>query len=602
MSINLFNRLFKKKTSDNEEKPGSKTTKDTDKVKVYDEYGREYYMTKEQWKNDVLIANLEKAKNNPDELYNLLFTALQDGFFEEGTKFAERLAQIDPDKSRGAIVLGIFYMECKRLGDAEKVFIDFIKSYGENGVLLTNLAKVYSRQGNDQKAESVLWHALEIDPNQENGLNWYAAIQRERHGEPAFIESFKRVAAFSKSWRAQLWLARFALQKNDINTARQLYSESVEKAGSPVPYDLLEQMCGDLGNNGYLKEIIELVWPHFQASLHGIRVGNNLIKVYVELGQLDRANEIVSQLYDQKRPDWREILSYWDNEIAKKGISIESQKSPTAQSVIIFSVEGPLWCPDNSPFASFIPAKDKPLINIFVFGSTVVYESANENPGIQLADSPGRASRAIPLLLSEQLSLCTNVAGTTLLPWMQSKGFAVFGTSYGEKELCEIAEKNELMPDIVLEVMIDVSGNLWKITVNIIRRIDRLSLEKITANCPAENPGSVASEICNRVIQSLTKYSGVKGISCPDWYAIPDGASCSDYLLRLEQLLAVICMNQAFLEGGGLHGEHEIIEGILFLNLSHPANPTVRMLLYQTLKQMKEYKPLVVDFFRGLIG
>ncbi len=599
--MNLFNWLFKKKTSDKKETPVSDPTKDTDKIKVYDKYGREFYMTKEQWKNEVLIRNLEKAKNNPDALYNLLVGAMQDGFFEEVIEYAKILAEIDPLKSRSATVLGIFYMNCNRLNDAEQLLTDYISTYGENGVVLTNLAKVYSERGNNQKAESILWHALEIDPNQENGLIWYATIQKELGGEPAFFEAFNRVTLLANSWRAQLWLARFAIQGKDINNARKLYKESIEKAGSPLPADLLMQMSGDLGNNGYLREIIELVQPHFQASLHGIEVGNNLIKTHCELNQLDGAFNILNHLYEQKRPDWRETLSYWDTEIAKKGISIKPQKSETAESVTMFTIEGPLWCRDSSPFATFISPKDPASIKISIFGNTTVSDSASENPVLQLANAPGRASRFIPLILSEQISLSTNAECAILIPWMQSKGFMVFGKTYEEKELCQIVEKNEVVPDFVLSVVIDVTSVLWEITVNIIRIIDRISLEKITVNCQPDDIGPIALGLCDKVIKLMTIHSKVTEVYCPDWYVIPEGISSSDYLLRLEQLLAVTCMNQDFLLGGGLNGEHEIIEGILFLNLSHPGNKTVRMLLVQTLTQMKKYKPYVVDSYKEKI-
>lgn len=599
--MNLFNWLFGKKKPHKNAPSDIEQDKDADKIKVFDNYGREFYITKEQWKENVLIGNLEKAKNNPDELYNILVVVLQDGYFEEALKYAEILVSIDSQKSRSVTILGITYMKCNRLDDAERVLTNFIKSYGDNGVVLTNLAKVYMEQGDRQKAESVLWHALEVDPNQENGLEWYAAIQNERDGELAYSTTFTRVALIPTSWRAQLWLARFALQKNDLDSAIKLYLESIEKAGNPVPYDLLMQMSGDLGNNGYLKEIIELAQPHFQAPLHGIQVGNNLIKAYVDLDQFQDASEILNQLYDQNRSDWREFLSHWDTEIAKRGILVESKNNPLAESVTMFAIEGPLWCRRNSPISQLLPSKDIESVKISIFGNTTILTSTPERIGIQLTEAPGRTSRSIPLFLSEQINLTTNAETSVLIPWMQSKGFTVFGKPYSEKDICEMVENNDVIPDFVICVVVDVSNDHWGITVNVISRSDCLSLKKITVNCKPEDLGTTALELSKSVINSLIRYCGVNAIAHPGWYVIPPGVSSSDYLLRLEQLLAVTSMNQDFLEGGRLHGEHEIMEGIIFLNLSHPTNKTVRMLLAQTLIQMKLYKPSVVILYKEKI-
>jgi len=125
---------------------------DPDIIQVYDSYCRPMYVTKSNWKTKVLIPNLEKARNEPDELYNLLISAINDGFAPE------------------------------ILPHAEQVLSDFIAVHGETGIVATNLAKTYSLQGKSEQAEEVLWHALELDPNQDNGLSWYAAIQRDRGG------------------------------------------------------------------------------------------------------------------------------------------------------------------------------------------------------------------------------------------------------------------------------------------------------------------------------------------------------------------------------------------------------------------------------------
>ena len=56
--MNLFNWLFGKKKTQKNAPSDTEQDKDADKVKVFDNYGREYYVTKEQWKENVLTGNL----------------------------------------------------------------------------------------------------------------------------------------------------------------------------------------------------------------------------------------------------------------------------------------------------------------------------------------------------------------------------------------------------------------------------------------------------------------------------------------------------------------------------------------------------------------
>jgi hypothetical protein len=87
----------------------------------------------------------------------------------------------------------------------------------------------------------------------------------------------------------------------------------------------------------------------------------------------------------------------------------------------------------------------------------------------------------------------------------------------------------------------------------------------------------------------------------PAWYQVPSGQDSSDYLLRLEQQLAVACMHVDFLKGGGLSGEHEILDGILQLCVRQPKNSTVRMVFAETLRQMQKVHPEILPEYKDKI-
>lgn len=543
--MGFLNNLFGKKASNTAPPPVSVPSAEVDPandpnmIKVFDEYGREVFISRQQWLDNVLLGNLENHRDNPDELYSMLIGALEDGFAADVVSYAEHFKHIDPIPSRGATILGIVYMESNRLDDAQRVFNAYTDQYGEEGVVLTNLAKVYSRRGDNARAESILWHALELDPNQDNGLGWYIAIQHERNGEAAALDAYRRVAALPQSWRARLWLARDALQHNDLVAAEALYKEALALAEQPVPSDLLMQMSGDLGNSGHLAEIISLTIPCFDPAFHGVQVGNNLIKANLELGQLEEAKNLLKHLYNQKRPDWKATLNYWDSELAKADTEQLANTVANETTISILSIEGPLWMRDGSPFATLLPNKSNNAPRIAILGSTAIQDKTPNKPALQLADAPGRLSRSIPLIIAEQVHLTTNAVGVALIPWAQGMGFALFGHPYEDATLCEITAKNEDAPDYVVGVTLDTTLPVWKLNLRLMRQIDGLRLAETSIEANIENLGPVIEIISKDLVKLLTEHTGVAVTSPPDWYRLPTGYYGSDYLLRIEQLLTV---------------------------------------------------------------
>jgi tetratricopeptide (TPR) repeat protein len=599
--MGLFNKLFGGKASKGSVSGSSSPakadpTKDPNLIRVFDGYGRELFITKQEWRDKVLLGNLEKVRNNPDQLYNMIAGSLQDDFASDLVPYAEHLKNIDPIASRGATILGIVYMKVNRPDDAQRVLDEYLARHGEDGVILTNLAKVYSQRGDEAQAEKILWHALELDPNQDNGLAWYAAIQYERGGESAKRDALRRIAAIPNSWRARLWLARESLQIKDLSSARNLYSESLSFIKKPIPTDMLMQMSGDLGINGYLAEIIQLTEPHFEVAFHGLQVGNNLIKAHFELGHFNEAKQILSQLYAQQRPDWAESLIFWDKELAKSELASKASSPTEPMSVTFVSIEGPIWTKNSSPFAPLMLIKQANAEQIGIFGSTALLVKPSEHPITQLSDGPGRFSRALPLVIAEHIHLATDAKGIALIPWMQGSGFTLFGKPYDDQEFCNVIDQSGNPPNFSLRCILDATAPTWKLNLCLFRQSDHSCMENKTIAL-LEDPGLTLERILDNVEKMFCSHAGINKIHLPPWYQRPHGADGSDYLLRLEQHLAVVCMNIDYLQGGRLYGEHEILAGMLHLCLRQPKNSVVRMVLVQTMLQLKKFRPDIVPAY-----
>ena len=315
-TMGLLDRLRQPK------KPPTETgsqAKESNFIQVFDKAGRPLYLTKEEWRINVLPGMLTARWGSPDELYQIIVGTIQDGLPADVAEAAEHLYGIDPNRSRAVCAWASALMGMKQIDKAEQVLNSHIKQYGEDGYVVTNLAKVHAARNENDQAEAILWHALELDPNQNMAVGWFAALANERGGKNAMVEAWKRVASLPGSWHAQLWLARTALESHNASGALAYYRESLARVGQPIPADFLQQMSGDLGIHGRFAELVAITEPHFVPELHGLQVGNNLIKANIELGHLQRARQILNQLRTQRRPDWSAPLDYWATEIERKG-------------------------------------------------------------------------------------------------------------------------------------------------------------------------------------------------------------------------------------------------------------------------------------------
>ncbi|MEQ1852062.1 MAG: hypothetical protein ABMA01_10770 [Chthoniobacteraceae bacterium] len=524
---------------------------------------------------------------------------MNDGFRADVVDAARQLYKIDTDVVRGACVWGIVLMEEDRLDGAEKVFRDFISRHGEAGVILTNLAKVYATRKDDTQAEQILWHALELDPNQDNGFGWYEVIHRERGGDEAGLAAMRRVAALPGSWRAQLWLARAALKSKDLGAALALYRESLSRAPRPAPGDLLMQISGDLGNAGHLPEILQLVEPHFDPATHGLQVGNNLIKAHLDLGRGDAARRIVDQLYALKRPDWKETLSFWDTELAKARVGLARPETPQSIQMAMLTVQGPAWLKPESPAAELFPAKSPDGPTICFLGSTAEIATNSKRVQQQLSDAPGRLSRAVPLFLAEAVEFGSNARVRTLVPWIagDTPGFVLGGVPWTDEDAANYARQGETRSDFAVVTHLKPNADPWTLELRLVRTIDGKCVGTLETSFPMARPEEGLPDLARQLLALLVQQASVESGPSPAAYQVPGAPDFAYYLLRLEQLLAVRCGSMDGVPSAFLSGEREVLDGNLQLCLTHPGNVPVRILLAQTLLAMKRVRPDILPEF-----
>ena len=78
---------------------------------------------------------------------------------------AQQLVRIDPQPKRAATLLGVTLLQLQRFKEAEKVLGDALRNCGEDGVLMTNLAKVQSGAATmhlHNRRCGMLWRSTQI--------------------------------------------------------------------------------------------------------------------------------------------------------------------------------------------------------------------------------------------------------------------------------------------------------------------------------------------------------------------------------------------------------------------------------------------------------
>ncbi len=153
-----------------------------------------------------------------------------------------------------------------------------VERLANDGFLAETIApaeQVYEEQGRKHQSRTTLRRALAIDTNQDNGLEWFAAIAREEGGEEAYLAAMRDIAKEPGSWRTQLWIARDFLEHDQVQSAIAIYQQVLSSA--EVAEDGIMMISGNLENNGYSEEIIELFLSLFDVHKHGIQAGLNLV-------------------------------------------------------------------------------------------------------------------------------------------------------------------------------------------------------------------------------------------------------------------------------------------------------------------------------------
>ncbi|HET7538061.1 MAG TPA: hypothetical protein VFJ90_16490, partial [Candidatus Didemnitutus sp.] len=241
---------------------------------------------------------------------------------------------------------------------------------------------------------------------------------------------------------------RAKLQAKDLPGAMAIYEDVLASAGARP--DVLVTISGDLGVNGHLQQIAELVAPRYDAEKHGPATGLNLLQAYLALRNIDAAQHLLDILFSLQRPELEQRLFGFSNALAELMAS-ENQAAGQLENlpaeaikISMVSISKPVWFYGLESVApQLLPRKEGKLRRV-AFAQCVTPDVTNAlERSAKPEDALGRLTRGIPLWFAETFSCSANYDSIAVIGTTNHKHFAMFPMEWVAENIRQVNETTE---------------------------------------------------------------------------------------------------------------------------------------------------------------
>ncbi|HVU36192.1 MAG TPA: hypothetical protein VHE61_22325 [Opitutaceae bacterium] len=286
-------------------------------------------------------------------------------------------------------------------------------------------------------------------------------------------------AAAGPSVRNRLISARERLEAKDLPGALAIYEEILATAGDRA--DVLVTISGDLGAQGHVTEIIELVAPRYDVERHGPATGINLVQAYLAVRDPDAAQHVLDVLFALKRPELEERLYGFSNAIAEL-LAAPEQLPPEGEAgsprpgqpkIGLITISKPIWFYGLEPLAAeLLPPKEGRLRRIAF--AQLALPGAYQDVAAAIAgpdDELGRLARAIPLWFAEAFHFSANydpVATVGIItPQEGPTRFMIFASEWSTDNLRQLVETTQGGLDYIVTGALRVVASDYELTLRL---------------------------------------------------------------------------------------------------------------------------------------
>jgi len=550
-------------------------------IEVYDGFGRRIKAPREEWRSKVLLPQIAHDWDVPENLYAHVTSALNDGFVEDALMAARRLIDCYPERAEYVNALGCALLKLGSANQAQFTIENHLKAHPPTGYLLTNLAKAYAAQGKSILAEEILWQAANVDPNNPECLEWLIEIARSKGGESGVFDAISRLRSIRGSWRADLLVAKQALDHENIDEASQIYSAILTYA--EIEGEAMDIIASDLQERNRFQEVTGLLGGRYSAPRHGIRAGVALAKSYLALRNIKRGQSLIHELLQFGIPEYQETLldlARQFDELRRKDEMPPAPSEPISINLIL--LEEPIWRLGLSGARWLSPEKNSRSKSIAIVSFAHI-RSDRYSTGAEIEDDGGRFSRAIPLYLMESLHARTDAAPCYVLPVIDGVGPAVSNSPWQRETLERIVSHIDKKIDILVTGDIQLRGEDVDLTLLIWDCDGMRNIENITRSGELGNIGRIVQEIERDFIQFLELAPSAP--SCPETLIEPrlNSESLTQYLQCLGQTAALMLARYGVCDISTLLGERSLVGAALDLAIQSESSQAARLLFLTNL-------------------
>jgi len=240
--------------------------------------------------------------------------------------------------------------------------------------------------------------------------------------------------------------ARDKLKAGDLPGAMAIYEQVLPAAADRS--DVLVTISADLGTKGHVREIIELLAPHFDLEKHGAAAGINLLQAYLATRNTDAAQHLLDLLFSLQRPELEARLVGFSKALSEIFISENEEAtsspsdSPTeARKISLVSISKPIWSYGlEAQHETILPRIEGKLRRVAFAQLTMPGLAGALELSARPEDDFGRLSRGFALWMAETFAFSAGYEAIAALGLMGQEHYALFPTEWTAENLRQLNE------------------------------------------------------------------------------------------------------------------------------------------------------------------
>ncbi|MBK7857075.1 MAG: hypothetical protein IPJ65_00365 [Archangiaceae bacterium] len=302
-------------------------------------------------------------KTPADDLYDQLASALQRGEGPSLLDAATALLETEGATERVVVACAVVLMRSGKRDAARAGLESWLAEHPPTPAVLTNLAKLQAEAGDGPRALVTVRRALELEPNYDGAVRWWAALLRTRTDDAGYRAALESVGG----WRARLLLADEAWGGGHDAEAEALLEQAVELGGGPA----MVLAADRLARRGWHEEVVALL-SGWEPKTHGLAAGVALARAKLHLHRFDEARATIARLPARVPALEQQLI---ETELLARGPG-------EVRAVPIFA---PLWA-SVLPDAALPPLSPEPRVALMVFSDARESELCRSFP-LALSDA-----------------------------------------------------------------------------------------------------------------------------------------------------------------------------------------------------------------------